>query len=267
MSEIEFEEQLRSITNKMKYPPTPDIAGFVMPRLHTSTRVRFNSKAFAWSLTIILVLLSSLMLIPSARAAIIDFFQIGVVRIFPPQPTPTLSAPLEETPTRITPGTATPQPTSDLLPLLNRIAGKTTLAGAQQIADYSILLPAYPSNLGEPDYVFVQDVDGTMTILVWLDPKHSDKVLMSLHFIPSRSWVVNKMGPQVIRETQVSGHKAIWAEGPYPLKIEGSRDVEFTRLVNGHVLIWADGAITYRLETDASMEEAIKIAESLAPIP
>jgi len=267
MSQIQFEEQMKSMASEMQYPYTPDIAGFVMPRLHTSTHARFNSKALAWSLTIILVLLSSLMFIPSARAAIIDFFQIGAVRIFPPQPTPTLTAPLEATPTTTIPETTTPQPTSDLLLLLNKIAGKTTLAGAQQIADYSILLPTYPADLGEPHYIFVQDIDGAMTILVWLDPQHPDQVRMSLHFIPSQSWVINKMGPKVIRETQVNGRKAIWAEGPYPLKIQGSSDVEFTRLINGHVLIWADGAITYRLETDASMEEAIKIAESLAPIP
>ena len=267
MSQIEFEEQVKSIASEMQYPHTPDIAGFVMPRLHTSTRARFNSKALAWSLTIILVLLSSLMLIPSARAAIIDFFQIGAVRIFPPQPTLTLTVPIEETPATTIPRTATPQPTSDLLLLLNKIAGKTTLGRAQAIADYSILLPTYPADLGEPNYIFVQDIDGAMTILVWLDSQQPDQVRMSLHFIPSQSWVINKMGPKVIRETQVNGRKAIWAEGPYPLKIQGSSEVEFTRLINGHVLIWADGAITYRLETDLSMEEALKIAESLVPIP
>jgi hypothetical protein len=267
MSEIEFEQQLRSIANGMQYPPTPDIAGFVMPRLHTTTRARFNSKALACSLTIVLVLLSSLMLIPSARAAIIDFFQIGVVRIFPPQPTPTLAAPTEETRATTIPWTATPQPTSDLLSLLNKIAGKTTLVAAQEIADYAILLPTQPSGLGEPDYVFVQDLDGAVTILVWMNPEHPNEVLMSLHFIPSRSWAITKMGPRVIQETQVNGQKGIWAEGPYPLRLYGSRDIEVARLINGHVLIWTDGDITYRLETDLSLEEAIKIAESLAPIP
>jgi hypothetical protein len=43
--------------------------------------------------------------------------------------------------------------------------------------------------------------------------------------------------------------------------------MEFTRLVDGHVLIWADGDITYRLETNLLLEEAIRIAESLRPIP
>jgi hypothetical protein len=269
MSQIEFEEQVKSIASGMQYPQTPNISGFVTPRLHTSTRVRFNSKALAWSLTIALVLLSSLMLIPSARAAIIDFFQIGVVRIFPQFVTPTVEPLGTATAETMPPVTATPlsQGSSDLIALLEKIAGKTTLARAQEIDSYTLLIPTYPADLGGPDYVFVQDVDGAMTILVWIDPQHPDQVQLSLHFIPSRSWVVHKMGPKVIRETQVNGHKAIWAEGPYPLKIYGSSEVEFTRLINGHVLIWADGDITYRLETDLSLEEAVRIAESLEPIP
>jgi hypothetical protein len=43
--------------------------------------------------------------------------------------------------------------------------------------------------------------------------------------------------------------------------------MQFERLINGHVLIWAGLDVTYRLETDLSLEEAVKIAESLEPIP
>jgi hypothetical protein len=75
------------------------------------------------------------------------------------------------------------------------------------------------------------------------------------------------MGPKVIRETQVNGQYAVWAEGVYPLKVSNGNEIEFTRLMSGHVLIWEGGDVTYRLETDLSMEEAIRIAESLEPIP
>jgi hypothetical protein len=33
--------------------------------------------------------------------------------------------------------------------------------------------------------------------------------------------------------------------------------------VNGNTLIWEDGGTTYRLETDAPLDEALRIAESL----
>ena len=38
-------------------------------------------------------------------------------------------------------------------------------------------------------------------------------------------------------------------------------------IIDGHVLIWAEGNMTYRLETNQSLEEAIKTAESLRAVP
>ena len=267
MNEMEFENKLRSIANGMEYPRTPNIAGSVTTRLRTRTRPRFNSKALVWSLTIILVLCSSLMLIPPARAAILEFIQIGVVRIFPQPVEPTVAPLQTPVPESFVPVTATSSSqSSNLIPILNQMAGKTTLVEAQDKVEFSILLPAYPSDLGQPDYVYVQNADGNMVILVWLDPQHPEKVLMSLHFIPNGSWAIKKVEPKVIEETKVDGDRAIWTTGPYPL-IFPNGDIQFERLVSGHVLIWAGLDVTYRLETDLSMEEAVRIAESLKPIP
>ena len=266
MNMMEFEKRLHSIASEMDYPSTPDIAGSVAPRLRPSARPRFASRKLAWSLTIIFVLISSLMLIPPARAAIIEFIQIGIVRIFP-QPT---QSPVDTTstvsPEIITPSTATPESVSPLLiPFLDQIAGETNLANALQDAPYSILLPTYPPDLGQPDHVFLQDTDGVMTVLVWVDPAQPEHVTMSLHFIPAGHWAINKFGPAIIQETEVSGQDAIWGEGPYPMIMSNGR-IRVERLIEGHVLIWADGDITYRLETDLPLDEAIKIAESLEPI-
>lgn len=267
MSELErelFEQRLISIANGLDYPRTPDIAASVMTRLRSSTHPRFISRRLAWSLTVILVLVSSLLSIPPVRAAILEFIQIGIVRIFPRSVEPTV----EPTVDVIRPATATPSlPSSTLIPALSRIAGKTGLVDAQQMANYPILLPAYPSNLGQPDHVFVQDAEGTIVILVWLDPQQPDDVLMSLHFVPSGSWAVRKVEPLIIQETDVNGKRAIWTVGPYPL-ILSNGDVDYeARLIDGNVLIWTAGSITYRLETNRPLEEAIKIAESLQPVP
>lgn len=257
------EEKLRLIVSGMDYPPTPDIAGRVTARLQATTRPRFRvaSKALAWSLTIMLVLFVSLMLIPPVRAAIIEFIQIGVVHIFPPEPTPQpIGTP---SPGSIIPVTATPA--QSLIPLLNQMSGKTTLADAQTRVSYPILLPTYPADLGAPDYVYVQNMDGNMVVLVWLDPQDPTRVSMSLHFLPPGSWAIKKMEPTVIDETRVNGERAIWTTGPYPLYVSNG-DIQYKRLITGHVLIWDDGKVTYRLETDLSLEEAVKIAESLEPI-
>jgi hypothetical protein len=140
-----------------------------------------------------------------------------------------------------------------------------TLDEARQTVNYSILLPSYPPDLGQPDRVFIQEAEGDMTILVWIDPQDPTQVLMSLHMIPPTSWAVDKMDPARIEETTVNGQRAIWAVGPYPLRFSNG-NLDFVRLVDGHVLIWAQGNITYRLETILDLDEAIKVAESLESI-
>jgi hypothetical protein len=219
------------------------------------------SRKLVWSLTILLILCSSLMLIPPARAAILEFIQIGVVRIFRAEPTP-MPPPDQEFPI-----TATPYATAEsLIPILERLTGEMTLEEAQQTVDYPLLFPSYPPDLGPPDRVFVQDTNGDMTVLVWIDPQRPDEVLMSLHFLPAESWAIKKMEVTVIQETTVKGQRALWTVGPYPLLFSNG-EMDFVRLIDGHVLIWAEGDITYRLETNLSLEEALKIAESLKAVP
>lgn len=264
MSDLDFEAQLTSLASKMEYPRTPDIAASVSARLRLTTRRPLISRTLAWTLTIVLVVFASLMLIPPARAAILDFIQIGVVKIFRTQPTP---SPIPQHPSDMAPVTATPAPsTQPLIPILKDLAGETTLKEAQQTVNYPILLPSYPANLGQPNYVFVQDTGEPMTILVWTDPQKPDQVLMSLHFIPPGSWALKKMDLNEIEETSVNGNHAVWTTGPYLLKLKNG-DATFTRMITGHVLIWEDKDITYRLETNLSLDEAVKVAESLKPIP
>ncbi len=277
MNELErelFEEKVFTLAKGLEYPRTPDIAGAVRTRLRSFPSPagrggrgegppRFISKRLAWSLTLILILCSSLMLIPPARAAILEFIQVGIVRIFPRSAEPTVTP----EPGSIAPMTAAPSsPSAALFTFLDQIAGETTLANAQQMVEYPILLPTYPPELGQPDHVYVQDANGFMTILVWEDPQQPGEVMLSLHFIPEGSWAVSKFEPQVIEGTSVNGRRAVWTEGPYPL-ILSNGNLELARLVDGHVLIWTDGDITYRLETSLPLEEAIKAAESLQPIP
>jgi hypothetical protein len=262
MNNMDFETQLRSVASGMDYPPTPDIARAVAARLRVPP-TRSMSRTYTRSLVFALVLLASSLLIPSVRAAVLEFIQVGVVRIFRAEATPVS----QEIPATKMPVAATPSATlPSLLPFLEQMAGETTLQHAQHMTEYPILLPMYPAGLGEPDRVFVQDAEGPMTILVWLDPQQPDQVKMSLHFIPNGSWAVEKFSPQAIDETSVNGNPAVWAVGPYPILFQNG-EMKVSRLVNGHVLIWENGEVTYRLETDLSMEEAVKIAESLEPIP
>jgi hypothetical protein len=271
---MDFETQLGSIASGMDYPPTPNIAGSVAARLR-APRPRLMNRTLARSIVVVLILLVSSLLIPPVRAAVLEFIQVGVVRIFraepaplpPPTQIPSTMLPVNATPNitqpAMTPLTATP---STLVSLLEQFAGETTLAEAQQMTTYLLLLPTYPAEWGEPDRVFVQDANGPMTILVWMNPQNPDQVKMSLHFIPEGSWAVDKFAPVAIEETSVNGQEAVWAVGPYPVRLRDG-DMQIQRMVDGHVLIWEQDGVTYRLETDLSMEEAVRMAESLKPPP
>jgi hypothetical protein len=200
------------------------------------------------------------MFVPPVRAAVLEFIQIGIVRIFP-APAPT------ESPNFETPVTATPAPTSSaLIPLLEQISGETTLEDAQKEIGFPIPLPAYPPNLGQPDRVFLQDAGGWMLILIWLDPQQPDQVQMSLHLIEEGSWSIQKFQPTIVEETAVHDLWAVWTVGGYPLILHNG-DMQVARMIVGNVLIWEENKITYRLETALELDEAIRIAESLKAPP
>jgi hypothetical protein len=260
----DFGEYLRLLAKDVDYPPTPDIASAVLRRLHPAPRTRVMPRRLAWALACILVLLSGLLLVPPARAALLEFIQIGVVRIFGLESTSVPTKPAEEIPVTMVPMTATPAAATSNA--WENWAGETTLEAAQARADFPILLPAYPADLGLPQHVYMQDMNGTMIIFVWLDPLQPDKVRMSLHAVAPGSWAIEKVDMQTIRETSVNGERAIWVVGPYIVRIRNG-DFETQRLIEGYVLVWTVNGITYRLETDLTLEEATKIAESMQPIP
>jgi hypothetical protein len=265
-----FEIALRASAAEMAYPSTPPIAAAVSARLQAAPGPVRRSRPWAWALVAVLVVISALLLVPPARAAILDFIQIGVVRILrgpvaPPVPIPLTATPgVPQAPTAlpVTPVQPSAMPPSQALGL----AGQMSLQQAARKTGFHILLPTHPPDLGPPDAVYVQDQGSPMLLLVWLDPQDPARVRMTLHEIAPGSWAITKYDPRVLQETTVAGERAIWTEGPYMLQASNGDYVE-RRLVNGHVLIWAHANITYRLESDLLLEEAVKVAESLAPIP
>ncbi|MBI5842696.1 MAG: hypothetical protein HZB19_21605 [Chloroflexi bacterium] len=254
-----FESRLHELAQDFPYPPTPPIAEKVMARIQTkNSPSRSAARKLALSLTIVLILLASLMAVPTVRAAVLEFIQIGIVRIFQP-----VEHDANVTPETQIIVTATSQENATpLMPILEQMAGETSLEEARHDVQFPIPLPAYPPNLGDPDRVFVQDANGDMAILVWIDPENPQRVKMSLHLIQAGSWAIEKVQPTIIEDTTVNGQPAAWTIGPYPLLLHNN-DIQFTRLIEGNVLIWASDDITYRLETDLPLKEALKIAESL----
>jgi hypothetical protein len=202
-----------------------------------------------WMSLAAMVLLALILLTPQVRAEVGTILRIGAVRIglAPPPASPHYTGPV-------------PTP----LPSLLDLAGATTLDQARAQAGFPIRLPAYPPDLEAPRYVFLQNLNGPMVALVWVDPTHPGSVRLALFELSSDLYIY-KSGVTTVTDTTVHGHRALWTQGPYLVQVIENGQVTYaTRvLVNGHALIWTEGSITYRLETSASLDDAVKIAESL----
>ena len=260
-----LENHIRNLASEFPYPNTPQIDTqiFTGERGSRLPGKRALAPAWAWIVGGIVFILVSLLAVPSVRAAIVEFIQIGAIRIFteeenPPLPTP--SAPLPVTP----PLRPTPTPLNTFA-MLQSLVGKVTLEEARNQAPFLILLPSYPSDLGEPDQVFYQTLEqGKGVLMVWLAEENPDVVEMSLMLLGPGAFA-GKGAPTRIEETTVKGTRAVWAEGPHLLVLmTGPNQYDLIQFfVQGHVLAWEIDGVTYRLEGLFDMDEAIKIAESV----
>ena len=259
-------EQLHNAGQRLAYPPTPDVAAVVAQRLaRGATTPRHAPRVrLAWVMVAV-VLLLGLWSVPTVRAAVAEWLQIGAVRIQLIEPTATPMPPTG-TPRPTAVPTATPVPLANIL----NLSGKTTLAEARAQLDIPLRLPQYPVDLGAPDRVVVQRLSGggSLALFIWLDDNATElnpTVRLSLMQMEADAFMT-KGEPRTIRETTIGDHYALWTEGPYGLNYQ-EQGTRFERLVDGHVLIWTeqiDGQeITYRLETDWSLDEARRVAESL----
>jgi hypothetical protein len=245
---------IQQAAREMLYPATPDITAAVVRRIAEEkiqgSRLRsvrhFSRRWLATALAIFIVILVALSLVPGVRAQFIEFLQVGPLRIFFTNPTPSVI----------------PKETMAAPASLLELAGQTTLSDARNRWDYPIRLPTYPSDLGAPDVVFLQGpVDETL-ILVWLESNDPNQVYMALQVMAPGDARYSKSAPLTVEETKVNGDEAYWIIGDHLLEMK-SGDYELTRLVEGHILAWSDGELTYRLESSFEMEEAVRIAESL----
>jgi hypothetical protein len=254
-NELDWQKKILQAASEMRYPPTPDVTSDVLQRISAQKALvpgRFSGQMLpkrwlATALALFLVLVLALSLVPGVRAQIQEFLQIGPLRIFFTNPT----AP------------STPLETQPFLPAsLFELAGRVTLSEASSRWQYPLRQPAYPPDLGAPDLVFLQGPVDEALILAWLDPAAPDQVFLALQALAPGDSLYSKSAPASVEQTTVNGEVAYWIVGEHLLEMRNG-DYSMFRLVEGHVLTWTSGVLTYRLETDLSLEEAVRIAESL----
>ena len=240
------EKRLQETARSYEYPPTPDIAHRAAGRLALPRPARPGpGRRYVWGTALILaVLLIAMLAVPPVRAAVLEFIQVGAMRIF------------------FAPASTTVSPLT-VIPSLLDLAGATTLSEAQEKASFPILLPSYPPDLGEPDRVFVQRVGGPVVILIWTEPGPPEQIRLSLMLLGQGAFA-SKGAPPVVEQTTVNDTEALWMRGSHFLLLYLEGSVEPTPVaVEGNVLVWEDGEVTYRIESNLPLEEALRIAESL----
>jgi hypothetical protein len=244
MTRPSYEEQIADLAHGLAYPPCPDMAPLVLSRLPAGAPRRTGPRLAAIVLSLLMVLLGLALAVPTVRAAVFEILEVGIVRIL-----------LGET------GEPMRMPTTSIPAWLPDLAGQVTLEEARAQFPFPIRLPTVPPALGDPDLVFLQELDGAAVILVWLNPEDPAQVGLSLQFLTDDASIW-KLDPALLAAARVNGQEAYWTSGPY-LIVAANGERESVRLVEGHVLIWTDGELTYRLESDLTLEEAVQIAESL----
>jgi hypothetical protein len=118
-----------------------------------------------------------------------------------------------------------------------------------------------------PDQVYLQNQVGPLGILVWLEADSADKAWAVLHILALDQGAFGaKFHVESLKGVEVNGQPAYWVEGLHLLYFydaDGRVDAQLTRLVEGNTLIWTVDDVTYRLETVLTLEEAIRMAESM----
>ena len=135
---------------------------------------------------------------------------------------------------------------------------------AQQTVAYPILVPAYPSDIMAwqgPKALFVQDAEGDMTVMVWIDPQYPTQVLMSHHFPPRTAGLSIDGSSARPTETTVNGQRScgLLVHTACQGVSSPDGDLDFVRLIESHVLIWKDGGSPIApWRPMLTLEEAIK---------
>ncbi len=236
MNEL-WETRVQTTAKAFPYPPTPDIAARLRPQ-----RRRIGVRRVAQIAAVLLIaLVATLMAVPEIRAQVLALFHIGAVEVIVTTATP---------PAQFNGG--------DLPASVLDFPGATTLDDARQHFGYPIPLP---SALGVPDRVYLIQALHPIVVLAWLDS--GGAVDLSLHLLPTESYAL-KMTSGTPQPEQVNGADALWIPGSHGYMLMVGPDQPRMRTVPSSALVWqaADG-ITYRLETNRSLDDALRVANSI----
>jgi hypothetical protein len=255
------EDRIQKIAASFPYPPTPDVSRAVRKRLQAASSRQFTSSVrlrLGWVILLVLLLAAGLLLVPQVRAAVLRIFNIGAITIFEMDESEQLVG-------KTAVLTATkPLPMAPIVQL--GIAEEISLSEATSQQSSPLYLPLYPDNLGEPDHIFLfePEMGWPPTIVsVWQDELSIEDARLALYQIGAEQFAYK--GAPVLERTTVKGDLAIWIEGPHYFRLQNGFSQEW-QFIEGNVLIWWHDGLTFRLEGADSLDEAVRIAETLEKV-
>ena len=239
MSSAELELQLRALAADIEFPPGPDLTAGVRAVLVQPRRSRRRWLVLA--LALLVVVLAGVLAVPSARTAIERWLGIGGVKFeF-----------VDRLPQRIVAGTPD-------------LGTAMSLRDAQARAPFRIVVP--PGDLGGYAVYVHEPPRGGVVSFVYGGSKVRARMILSELRGDYRPYIEKTMlQTQIVTETLVNGERALWLEGAHSVEFSdaaGRFTSEPARLA-GRVLLWQRGGVTFRLEGDLTLEQALKIAESV----
>jgi hypothetical protein len=267
MDDQALEGALRDLATAIDYPSAgpagADIATRVRGRVAASSprrgpldwlRARPLRRSVVVAIAAILIL--------AAVAGAIGLGVPGIRIIFGgPTPPPSLASP------SLNPSATAPRPVGQTMGL----GTKVTVEEAAELAGVDLRLPPDPS-IGPPETAYLL---ANRVALVWgerpglpPDPSSGVGLLLSEFRGSVDEGYYTKSLDSGARVTPVTvgGNPGYWIDGPQHFFFytdPSGKMVEEARRVVGDTLIWSDGDVTYRLESQLSMEDAIRLAASL----
>ena len=220
----ELDAALRELGRQVEFPPTPDLASLVRPRLE---RPRRWSRPIAIALAVLVVAVGAVLAVPPARTAILDWLGlrgVSIVRVDELPPTPPIG-------------------TLDL-------GRRVTLEEAPPWT----LVPDE-----EPDSVWVDD--GAVNLL-WGTPDDVRLLLTEFRGAPFIEKLIE--GGTEVEHVTVNGRPGVWLEEPHVVMFRDPRGRlrDNAARLAGKTLLWMHGDVTLRLDGDMSKAEALRVARS-----
>lgn len=230
MSDDDLTRELAALGRSVPLPSDESLESAVLARLDQRPAPLVTRARLA---AVVLALLAGLVAVPPVRAAIVEWFGFGGVRV-------TID------PGVTTSGSATPPP----------VTGTLTLAEAQRRVGFT---PFVLPTLGEPTGIEVLHQRRVLS-MGWPGGLRLDQTRSLRYTFGKES--------RSVRFVTVDGRDALWFADAHELLVYDARGglIEETRRAAGPTLVWTAGGTTLRLEAaDLTLARAIDLAESAHP--